>query len=215
MQLFPAKADALVRLALAGVVGVLVGVPVVLIAWVRTPYVTGQFVPLTQPVAFDHRHHVADDGIDCMYCHVDAERSRHAGVPPTELCLNCHGQIWNTSPALEPVWRSWSTGQPLNWKRVTDLPDFVYFDHAIHTRKGVGCESCHGRVDRMARVYQVAPLTMGWCLGCHRDPEPHLRPLDAVALMGYQPPERQEILGPRLAATYRVRRVTACTGCHR
>jgi hypothetical protein len=215
MQLFAKSADAFARITLGVVALILIGPPLFLMWWVRTPYVTGQFSQVTQPIPFDHRHHVVDDGIDCLYCHEDAERSPHAGVPATELCLNCHSQIWNSSPALELVWQSRRDDRPIAWQRVTFLPDFVFFNHAIHVRKGVGCETCHGRVDEMARVYQAAPLTMGWCLDCHRAPQRYLRPLDAVTVMGYQPPRPQADMGRDLAAKNGVRSITNCTTCHR
>lgn len=184
-------------------------------AWVRTPQITGQFSPLEQPVEFDHRHHVADDGIDCRYCHDLVERSPYAGVPPTERCMNCHNQIWPDSPLLAPVWASYFKNEPIVWRRVHQLPEFVYFDHSIHVNKGVGCESCHGRVDRMARVYQVASLQMGWCLDCHRRPERVLRPVEEITTMGWVPSRPQEELGRELMERYGVRRVTDCTACHR
>jgi hypothetical protein len=184
-------------------------------AWVRSPQITGQFDPIRQPIAFDHRHHVADDGIDCRYCHDLVERSPYAGVPPTERCMNCHNQIWSTSPQLEAVWQSYINDRSISWARVHRLADFVYFDHAIHVNKGVGCETCHGRVDRMARVYQAASLTMGWCLDCHRHPERFVRPVEAVTTMGWNPPEAQERLGPELVRRYEIRRLTSCTACHR
>jgi len=215
MQIFSQSADAFARLALAACAVLAIGTPAFLMWWVTTPYVTGQFYQTAQPVPFDHRHHVVDDGIDCLYCHVDAAHSPHAGVPPTELCLNCHSQIWDHSPALALVWRSRLEDRPIPWRRVTFLPDFVFFNHAIHVRKGVGCETCHGRVDEMARVYQVAPLTMGWCLDCHRDPAPHLRPEDAVTVMGYAPARPQAVVGRELLQQYHVRSITNCSGCHR
>ncbi len=210
-QLYPRWADAVARAVLVCGVAVALGSPLLLMWWVRAPPVTGQFVRYAQPVSFDHRHHVADDGIDCLYCHVDAERTPYAGVPSTDVCLNCHGQIWNESPLLEAVRASARAGRPLAWTRVTFLPDFVYFNHAIHLRAGVGCETCHGRVDRMARVYQVAPMTMSWCLACHRNPAPYLRPRDAVTEMGYRGGAPAAVgLDPD-----RVRRLTDCTTCHR
>jgi hypothetical protein len=215
MQLFSKSADAWARLVLTAAAVIAVGGPLLLLWWVRTPYVTGQFSQISQPVPFDHRHHVVDDGINCLYCHRDAERSPRAGVPATELCLNCHNQIWNNSPALELVWQSWQRRQPIAWRRVNFLPDFVFFNHSIHVRKGVGCETCHGRVDDMPRVYQAAPLTMGWCIDCHRRPEAYLRPVDAATEMGYRPPRRQADIGRELVRRYRVRSVTDCSGCHR
>lgn len=137
--------------------------------FVRTPFVTARGWPVEQPVAFDHRHHVVDDGIDCLFCHIDAERSAYAGIPPTELCMGCHAQIWNDGPSLAPVRASWTSGQPIPWVRVHDLPDFTFFDHSIHVHRGFDCARCHGRVEDMARVHQEMSLTMGWCLDCHRD----------------------------------------------
>ncbi|HEX7089456.1 MAG TPA: cytochrome c3 family protein [Longimicrobiales bacterium] len=212
---FPPWSDSLLRAGLVLMGIVVLGVPLLLMAWVRSPQIAGQRDPIAQPVAFDHRHHVADDGIDCRYCHDLVDRSPYAGVPPTERCLNCHSQIWSTSPELARVWTSYVTDTPVPWRRVHQLPDFVYFDHAVHVGKGIGCETCHGRVDRMARVYQVAPLTMGWCLDCHRHPERHLRPLAEVTTMGWRPARPQSELGAELARRYEVRSITNCTACHR
>ena len=167
---------------------------------------------LDQPVQFDHRHHVRDDGIDCRHCHFDAWRSPTAGVPGTALCMNCHRQVLVDSPLLAPVRRSVATGEPLRWRRVHDLPDFVFFDHRAHVRRGVGCETCHGRVDRMAQVHTVASLGMAWCLDCHRDPVPHLRPLDRITEMG-RPPSRAE--GRVIADALDVHPPTHCSTCHR
>lgn len=213
--LFPRWSNTAVRLALGALAVVAIGIPLFLWGWVRTPYITGQYDPREQPVQFDHRHHVRDDGIGCMYCHSNAWRSANAGVPPTGLCMGCHNQIWNNSPLLTPVRKAYFTGQPVRWNRVYRLPEFVYFNHAIHVNKGLGCESCHGRVDQMAQVYQVAPLTMGWCLDCHRDPEQHLRPEAEVATMGYVPRVAQAALGAELKRRYDVREYTNCTTCHR
>jgi hypothetical protein len=213
--LFPRWSDTLLRVGFVLLLALLALSIVFLMAWVRTPQITGQFDPIRQPVEFDHRHHVADDGIDCRYCHDLVERSPYAGVPPTERCMNCHNQIWNTSPLLAPVWASYFSDTPIPWVRVHLLPEFVYFNHSIHVNKGIGCESCHGRVDRMARVYQVARLQMGWCLDCHRNPQNHLRPLEEITTMGWEPPVPQEELGRELMERYRVRRLTNCTTCHR
>jgi hypothetical protein len=168
---------ALAGLPLTGLVGSMI--------YVRTPWNTGQWEAVDQPVQFDHRHHVIDDGIDCLYCHQGAETSDYAGVPETEVCMGCHAQVWNESPLLEPVRRSYFSGRAIPWNRVHDLPDFVYFSHAVHVQRGIGCVACHGRVDRMARVYENQALTMGFCLGCHeRASELTERPLIASRSSG-------------------------------
>ncbi|WP_438015205.1 cytochrome c3 family protein [Sorangium sp. So ce315] len=213
--LFPPWSNSVYRAALVGLVASAGGAVLGLMIYVRTPWKRYQFEPVDQPVQFDHRHHVQDDGIDCIYCHTTVTRSPTAGMPPTAKCMGCHSQIWNQSLMLEPVRRSWFSGTPIPWNRVTSVPDFVYFNHAIHVNKGVGCVSCHGRVDEMAAVYKVAPMTMGWCLQCHRLPEPHLRPLSAITDMRWDPGERRGELGAQLAKEYGVRRLTHCTACHR
>jgi cytochrome c7-like protein len=213
--LFPRWSNTAMRLGLGALGCFLVGVPTALIIYVRTPYVTNQQFTVEQPVEFDHRHHVADDGIDCRYCHDTVDRSRFAGVPPTARCMSCHSQVWDGSPMLEPVRRSWFTGRPIPWRRVHRLPDFAYFDHSVHVTHGVGCATCHGRVDTMSRVYQVAPLTMGWCLDCHRAPERFLRPRDQITSMTWEPQGNRAELGARLAREYGTRKLTSCTTCHR
>lgn len=213
--LFSRFANTAVRLGL--ILGGLValGIPVALMGWVRTPFVTGKENPVQQPVLFDHRHHVVDDGIDCRYCHSTVDRSPTAGIPSTARCMGCHNQIWNSSPLLARVRNSYFSGKPIPWVRVHRLPEFVYFDHSIHVAKGIGCESCHGRVDQMAAVHQVAPLTMGWCLDCHRNPEPYLRPRSQITAMGWRPPGGQEAMGRELRRAYGVQVRTYCTTCHR
>jgi hypothetical protein len=181
--------------------------------YVRTPYNQYRTVQTAQPVQFDHRHHVKDDGIACLYCHADAERSPHAGVPSTEVCMGCHSQVWNHSPMLAPVRASFYENRPLAWQRVHDLPDFVYFDHAVHVRGGVQCEQCHGDVASMPLVHKVKTLTMGFCLDCHRDPEAHVP--------GYRGPSVHDALWrSRPGTSDRASGVVAnklitCTACHR
>jgi hypothetical protein len=213
--LFPSWSATAVRIALVAIASTVIGIPTALCIYVRTPYATNAGYEVVQPVMFDHRHHVDDDGIDCRYCHATVDRSPHAGIPATETCMGCHNQIWNQSPILEPVRQAWFTRQPIPWRRVHQLPDFVYFDHSIHVTRGIGCASCHGRVDAMAQVHQVEPLTMGWCLGCHRDPEPNLRPLEEITSMTWRPPAGDPSLGERLAREYGTRKLTSCTTCHR
>jgi hypothetical protein len=184
-------------------------------AWSRSSWVTQAGVAREQPVPFSHAHHVGDEGLDCRYCHTSVETSGFANVPPTKTCMNCHAQIWNTSPTLEPVRDSFRTDRSIPWTRVHDLPDFVYFDHSIHVNKGVGCESCHGRVDQMPLTRQVASLQMEWCLDCHRHPERHVRPRAEVFRMGYEPPGDQETLGRELVKEYKIQSLTSCSTCHR
>ena len=184
----------------------------------RSDFVTTANEYIEQPVQFSHQHHAGGIGIECRYCHTSVEVSPSAGIPPTKTCINCHSQIWNTAPYLEPVRASYRDNTPLNWIRVHDLPDFVYFNHSIHIRKGVGCETCHGRVDRMPLIRQVQSLQMEWCLDCHRDPSRFVRPLDAITTMGYQPATAQSELGPRLVRDYKiagVEELTSCSVCHR
>jgi hypothetical protein len=197
----------------------------------RSPYVTYAGVVRPQPAPFSHQHHVAGLGIDCRYCHTSVENSRFAGIPPTKTCMNCHSQIWTKSPMLEPVRESFRTDKSLVWTRVDDLPDFVYFDHSIHINKGVGCNTCHGPVDRMPLMYNYGSLQMEWCLNCHRAPEKNLRPRDQVFNMRYQPPSSdspvivdgksfvdQDSLGLYLVKAYKLRTerdITSCSTCHR
>jgi hypothetical protein len=200
----------IVSIAIAGIVA-----SVFILIRMRMPAASEQGNPREQPVAFDHRRHVVDAGIDCRYCHDLVERSPYAGVPPTSRCMNCHAQIRNQSPLLDPVRRSFFDGTPLVWNRLHRLPGFVYFDHSIHVAKGVGCASCHGRVDQMARIFKVEPMTMGWCLDCHREPEAHLRPKDAITSPTWAPPEDGGALGREIGSTLAVRRLTDCSVCHR
>jgi hypothetical protein len=184
----------------------------------RSSYITEANVEREQPVQFSHKHHVADDGIDCRYCHTSVETSAFAGIPPTKTCMNCHSQIFRDSPYLEPVRESFRTGKPLEWTRVHQLADFVYFDHSIHVNKGVGCSSCHGQINQMPLVFQASSLQMEWCLNCHRNPENVLRPRDQVFNMDWKAPANQAEIGEKLAKEYKIRttvELTSCSTCHR
>jgi hypothetical protein len=173
--------------------------------------------PVAQVVPFSHEHHVGDVGLDCRYCHTSVEQSAFAGIPPTHTCMTCHSQLFTQQPMLAPVVQSFRSGQSLRWNRVHDLPGFAYFNHSIHIAKGVGCVTCHGRVDRMPLTWRVASLEMQWCLDCHRAPEQHLRPLDRVFDMSWQPAESQLALGERLVNAYHIHKstLTDCSTCHR
>ncbi|HKE17281.1 MAG TPA: cytochrome c3 family protein [Kofleriaceae bacterium] len=168
-----------------------------------------------QPVPYSHALHVGELGLDCRYCHTTVERAAHAAVPPAQFCMNCHATIRTDSAALQPVRDSFASGAPIKWNRVHDLPDYVFFNHSAHVTRGVGCEECHGRIDLMEQVYQHAPLTMEWCLNCHRDPAPHLRPRELVTVMGYDPPGDRRELGRRLADNNKIAPPTNCSTCHR
>jgi hypothetical protein len=181
----------------------------------RSPWMTQAGVMRAQPLQFSHERHVAGNGIDCRYCHTSVETSSFAGIPPTKTCMNCHSQIFSTSAFLEPVRDSFRSGRSIEWTRVHDLPDFVYFDHSIHIHKGVGCTTCHGQVDRMPLMYQEQSLQMEWCLNCHRRPEQYVRPREAVFRVDYVPPPNQLEVGERLVAQYQIQKLTNCSTCHR
>ena len=215
-RLYGPWADNALRWTALLILLLVVGIPASCMVLARSVYFTGEQFPIEQPVQFDHRHHVRDDGIDCRYCHDLVEENASAGIPSTSLCMNCHSQIWNESPLLAPVRRSYFTDEPLRWRRVHQLPEFTFFHHGIHVQKGVGCVSCHGRVDQMAQVFQVSPLRMNWCLECHRRPERFLRPLDRVFDMEWQPTDAEQLrIGLALKEELNVRPPVHCTGCHR
>ena len=214
-QLFKRSANTISKVSIVGVlllVGGLIGLAMVL---GRSSYVTRAEEFVAQPIQFSHMHHVADDGIDCRYCHTSVETSPFAGIPPTKTCMNCHSQLWSTAPILEPVRASFRDDTPLRWVRVHDLPDFVYFNHSIHVKKGVGCETCHGRIDQMPLVAQKQSLQMDWCLDCHRNPEKYVRPRSEVLTMGYKPPVPQAVMGAQLVKDYNIKGNTSCSTCHR
>ena len=213
--LFRRRSNTTFRYVLGAVALAAVGGLTGLLVYQRVPFGTRQLEEVAQPVQFDHRHHVVDDAIDCRYCHQGVERGASAGIPSTALCMNCHAQVWNKSPRLEPVRASYFTGRPIDWVRVHQLPDFVYFNHRIHVSKGIGCETCHGRVDRMPAIHQEAPLTMGWCLACHRNPAPNLRPPGAITTMGWVPDGDPVLLGQQLMKKYDIHTRVSCTTCHR
>jgi len=198
-----------------GGIGIIVVLVATLAAINRSSYVTEVGVARDQPVQFSHKHHVSDDGIDCRYCHTSVEQSSFAGIPSTKICMSCHTQIWAESPILEPVRESSRTGKSLEWTRVNNLPGFVYFDHSIHVHKGVGCTTCHGRVDQMPLMWREHTLYMEWCLECHRNPERFVRPRDQVFNMDWQPPSDQIALGQKLVQDYKIESLTSCSVCHR
>ena len=168
-----------------------------------------------QPVPYSHALHVGQLGMDCRYCHNTVEVAAKAAIPPTQTCMNCHSMVRTTSEKLTPIRQSYATGMPVEWIRVHDLPDYVYFNHSAHVRRGVGCVECHGRIDTMEVVYQAKPLSMGWCLDCHRNPEAHLRPEAFITKLDWVPDEDQAVLGARLAEMNGINPPTDCNACHR
>jgi hypothetical protein len=217
-QVFPKSANAWSRANIIALAFVALGLLWLLFMLQRSDFVTAANTFREQPVQFSHQHHVGGVGIDCRYCHTSVEVAASAGIPPTKTCINCHSQIWSTSPYLEPVRASFRDERPLQWIRVHDLPDFVYFNHSIHVKKGVGCETCHGRVDRMPLMYQESSLQMEWCLECHRDPAAFVRPRSEIVTMGYTPGGNQREIGERLMREYRIagaEHLTSCSVCHR
>ncbi len=215
MQIFNRSANFIAKASIVGlvlVVGSLLGLLTTANRW---SWVNNQRVVREQPIQFSHQHHVQTIGLDCRYCHTSAETSTFAGIPPTKTCMNCHSQIWITSPYLEPVRSSFRDNRSLRWVRVHDLPDFAYFNHSVHVKKGVGCETCHGRVDKMPLMLQENSLQMEWCLDCHRNPAQYLRPRSEIYTMGYRPAESQAVVGARLMKEYHVNPRTSCSTCHR
>lgn len=187
-QIFDRSSNSLTRISLVLYGVLLIGVGVTLNYLQRSPWVTRQGQRPEQPVPFSHKHHVQGLGLQCQYCHTSVEKSSYAGIPPTKTCINCHAQIWTNADLLAPVRNSWATGNSVVWTKVHDLPDYVYFDHSIHVNKGIGCSTCHGRVDEMPLTYQANTLQMEWCLNCHRNPAKNLRPTSEIYQMAWKGP---------------------------
>jgi hypothetical protein len=193
-QIFHRSTNTLSKVSILGAVFIIGALAWVAGGVIRSPDLTEVGVVRDQPVPFSHKHHVAGIGIDCRFCHTSVENSSFAGIPPTKTCMNCHSQVWADSPMLEPVRASFRDNRPIHWTRVNDLPDFVYFDHSIHVKRGVACQTCHGNVDEMPLMWRNETLHMEWCLDCHRDPAPYIRAGEKV-----DPP----------------RKLTNCSVCHR
>ena len=216
-QVFPRSANWASKASILAALLIVASILGVVLNINRIDYVSMVDVAIDQPVHFSHKHHVTGMGIDCRYCHTTVEVSAFAGVPPTETCMTCHSQIWTEAPILEPVRASFRDNKPIEWNRVHDLPDFVYFNHSIHVSQGIGCQSCHGQVDQMPLMKKAHTLNMEWCLDCHRDPAQFIRPRDQVFNMSYEYPANQETLGKSLVGDYDVQtsQLTNCSICHR
>jgi hypothetical protein len=216
-QLFRPGANSVALVTIAAVLAAPFAAIGLTYAWWQSPYATGQYVTPRQPVPFSHEHHVGRLGLDCRYCHTSVEKAAFAGLPPTHTCMTCHSQIWTDAPVLQPVRDSLARNEPLHWVRVNRVPDYVYFDHSVHVENGVGCTTCHGPIGAMPLTYRAEPLTMGWCLSCHRHPESYLRPRESVFDPEWTPPPDQEAKGTHLIASYLIRTqgLTDCSRCHR
>ncbi len=211
-QIFPKWTNQVPRKLLIGLI-VLANALIFSVWYFFSPEYTDVGYAPTQPVPYSHKLHVDKLGLDCQYCHTSVFDSKQANIPATQTCMNCHSQIKTDSEKLAPIRESWETGQPVEWVRVHNLADYAYFNHAAHVNVGVGCESCHGRVDKMEVVYQAEPLSMSWCLDCHREPEKFLRPVEEVTTMGYKT-EKQAELGAELVKKNNVSPPQYCQGCH-
>lgn len=219
-QIFPKSSNSFSRAAVIAIGAGFFGFWGVVYAVYWSPYTTEQQVPLEQPVPFSHEHHVSGLGLDCRYCHTSVESASFAGLPPTETCMTCHSQVWREAPVLEPVRESYATGRPIEWKRVNQTPDFVFFNHSIHVQKGIGCSTCHGPVDKMPITWKEHSLYMRWCLDCHEAPQKFLRPPSEIFNMEWRPATNQLVRGNELLADYhistnRLLQLRDCSMCHR
>lgn len=216
-QIFRPNANLFALVSIVAVVYIAVGALWVLYVLDRSNYARRVNVPIQQPVAYSHQLHAGSLGMDCRYCHKGAEVSAYAPIPPTETCMTCHHEIKPNSQLLVPVWESFNNDTPIQWTKVHDVPDFVYFNHSAHLNGGIGCSECHGRVDQMATVYKANSLTMGWCLGCHRNPEQYIRPREEVWNIAYVHPPDQRERGRQLVEEYGIdtNALQQCYKCHR
>jgi hypothetical protein len=217
-QIFRRRANALARTGVAAVILLAGGLSLIALGVMRSPYVTNVGIPRQQPIPYSHKLHVGQLGLDCRYCHTSVESSSFAGLPATETCMNCHSQVGLDNSVLEPVRKSYQEGRSIEWTRVNDLPDYVYFDHSIHIHKGVGCITCHGQVDQLDVMVPSRAWSMDTCLECHRNPIPYLRPRSDIFSMHAPPPPDQQKAGEALFKTYDIdspEKLTNCSICHR
>jgi len=213
---FTRRADQIMAAALVGLILTALSVVGFTYYYAMPSYTRVGYAP-TQPVAFSHKIHAGQLGMDCRYCHTHVEESPHSNVPTSQVCQSCHTQIKANSPLLAEVRQSWATGEAIEWERIHKVPEYVYFNHSIHVKRGVSCVSCHGKINEMTVVYHDQPLSMGWCLECHRNPENHLRPVGEVYNLDWVPPtgETQQNIGKELAELARINAPQHCGGCHR
>ena len=214
-QIFHPSFNTISKVSIFGAVFIIAAAALAWAELLRSPYINQVEVAREQPVPFSHKHHVAGLGIDCRFCHTSVETSAFAGIPPTKTCMACHSMVWSDAPILEPVRESYRTNKSIEWVRVHDLPDYTYFDHSVHLTKGIGCSSCHGRVDQMPLMWRENSLDMEWCLSCHRNPVEHIRPRSKLYDMEYDPSKLPMEKRLALAKEYEVRSLMSCSVCHR
>src|SRR5919199_4759911 len=210
-QLFRPSSNTIAKVGIVSVISLVASTIAVAYIADRGPWSTSVALAPVQPVEFSHKHHVKDDGIDCRYCHTSVENSGYAGLPPTETCMSCHSQIWSNASVTQPIRDSWASGRSIEWTRVHDLPDFVYFNHSIHLNKGIGCSTCHGQINEMALTYKVNTLNMNWCVNCHRNPAQYIRPRSEVYNMAWERPTNDRDFGKRLVQEYKIASVEQLT----
>jgi len=213
-QLFTKRAN-IVPLYLLLTVTVVIILVIGAFSYWGSPYYTDVGYQPQQPVPYSHKFHVGELGMDCRYCHSAVDKSPVAGIPPTQTCMNCHVMVKPDSDSLKVVMDSWNNNKPIQWIRVHKSPDYVYFDHSAHVNVGVGCKSCHGRIDRMDIVMQTEPLSMNWCLECHRNPELHLRPVSEITNMEWIPEADHQQFVQQMIQDLNITPPTDCQGCHR
>ncbi|MGM0588246.1 MAG: cytochrome c3 family protein [Bacteroidota bacterium] len=212
-QIFPKWANKVPKRLLVSLIVILNAVVFGVWYFFSPQYLETGYAP-EQPIAYSHQIHVGKLGLDCQYCHTQVFDSKQANIPATQTCMNCHGQVDSNNPEeVQKIRDSWDSGESIEWVRVHNLPDYAYFSHEAHVSVGVGCETCHGRIDQMDVVFQKEPLSMSWCLDCHRNPEQNVRPVEEVTTMGYEPEDQLE-LGKRLVSQKNIHPPTYCQGCH-
>lgn len=217
VQIFAPRANSIIRLSLAAIPCAVVVFFLFAYQFAASPYTTSEGWTPDQPVPFSHKHHVGALGLDCRYCHGGVEDTSFAGIPPTATCMTCHSQLWTNAGILAPVRNSLAEDRPIRWNRVYSLPDYVYFNHSVHVKNGVGCSTCHGDMTTQPLTMQKAPLTMGWCLQCHRDPGPHLRPEKAIFDPHAPDPHNNAAKSEAMLRHYVIEtsNMTDCSTCHR
>jgi hypothetical protein len=212
--LFPKWSNYLPTLVLIFLLGGLLITVFIFWYWFSPKHLNVGYQP-EQPIPYSHRLHAGELGIDCRYCHTQVDKGAKASIPPVETCMNCHKIVKKDSPHIIKLREAYINNEPIEWVKVHHLADYSYFNHSRHVNSGISCVSCHGRIDQMEVVRQVEPLSMSWCLECHRNPEKHVRPKDKVADMYWHPSEDQEVLGKRLVELYHINPREDCSTCHR